>query len=142
MTDTHNQVFFGQNTALIVSSSSSSDPFMFIHFFKKKPNGTWEKPSFSEGKAIKLSLEEIVNAIQKVWIVANYFYFIDIKKESVDQYHIIFKHHQNKRYSNYWFGYFKELFDSEDLSFKCVVEGEEFDETLSMTVKKLHDKVS
>ena len=33
---------------------------MFIHFFKKKPDGTWEKPSFSEGKAIKLSLEEIV----------------------------------------------------------------------------------
>jgi len=60
MADSHSKSFFGQNTGIIVSSSSSSDPFMFIHFFKKKPNGTWEKPSFSEGKAIKLSLEEIV----------------------------------------------------------------------------------
>jgi len=93
------------------------------------------------GKPIRnLSLEEIVNAIQKVWIVANYFYFIDVKKESADQYHIIFKHHQNKRYSNYWFGYFKELFHSEELSFKCAVEGETFDETLSLTVKMLHNK--
>ncbi len=93
------------------------------------------------GKPIRnLSLEEIVNAIQKFWIVANYFYFIDVKKESEDQYHMIFKHHQNKRYSNYWFGYFTELFHSEDLSFKCVVEGEEFDETLSLTIKKLHNK--
>jgi len=60
MADSHSKSFFGQNTGIIVSSSSSSDPFMFIHFFKKKPNGIWEKPSSSEGKAIKLSLEEIV----------------------------------------------------------------------------------
>jgi hypothetical protein len=109
----------------------------------QKRNIAFDTILWYTGKPIRnLSLEEIVNAIQKMWIVANYFYFIDVKKESVDQYHIIFKHHQNKRYSIYWFGYFKELFDSEDLSFKCVVEGEEFDETLSLTVKKLHDKMS
>jgi hypothetical protein len=60
MADSHSISFFGQNTGIIVSSSSSSDPFMFIHCFKKKPNGIWEKPSSNEGKAIKLSLEEIV----------------------------------------------------------------------------------
>jgi hypothetical protein len=93
------------------------------------------------GKQIKnLELDEIVNAIKKVWIMANYFYFVDIKKQETDQYLLIFKHHQNRRYSNYWLGYFTELFRSEDLSFKCVVEGEAFDETLSLTVKKLHDK--
>ncbi len=92
-------------------------------------------------KPIKsLSLDEIISAIKKVWIVANYFYLIDVKKESADQYYLIFKHYQNKRYSNYWFGYFKELFHSEDLAFKCAVEGEAFDETLSLTIKKLHDK--
>ncbi len=95
------------------------------------------------GKPIRsLSLEEIINAIQKVWIVANYFYYIDAKKEHADEFHLIFKHYQNKRYSNYWFEYFKELFHSEDLSFKCAVEGEAFDETLSLTIKKLHDKTS
>jgi len=60
MPDFHSKSFFGQNTGIIVSSSSSSDPFMFIHCFKKKANGVWEKPSFSEGKAVKFSLEEIV----------------------------------------------------------------------------------
>ena len=60
MADSHSKSFFGQNTGIIVSSSSSSNPFMFIHCFKKKPSGVWEKPSSSEGKAIKLSLEEMV----------------------------------------------------------------------------------
>ncbi len=60
MVDSHSKTFFGQNTGIIVSSFSSSDPFTFIHCFKKKPNGTWEKPSSKEGKSIKFSLEEIV----------------------------------------------------------------------------------
>jgi hypothetical protein len=93
------------------------------------------------GKLLKsLSLEEIVQAIEKVWIMSNYFYLIDVRQESSDQYLMIFKHHQNKRYSNYWLGYFTELFRSDDLAFKCVIEGEALDETLSLTVKKLHDK--
>lgn len=93
------------------------------------------------GKQIRsLSLDEILNAIKVVWKAANYFYLIDVRKESSDQYHVIFKHYQNKRYSNYFLSYFKELFKSEDLMFKCLVEGEAFGETLSLTVKKLHDK--
>jgi len=60
MVDSHLKSFFGQNTGIIVSSYSSSDPFTFIHCFKKKPNGIWEKPSSKEGKSIKFSLEEIV----------------------------------------------------------------------------------
>ena len=93
------------------------------------------------GKPIKtLLLNEILNAIQKMWVVANYFYIIDLKQESEDQYHLMFKHHQTKRYSNYWLGYFSELFNSEDLSFKCAIEGESYDETLSLTIKNLHDK--
>lgn len=60
MVESHSKTFFGQNTGIIVSSFSSSDPFTFIHCFKKKPNGTWEKPSSKEGKSIKFSLEEIV----------------------------------------------------------------------------------
>lgn len=60
MVDSHSKTFFGQNTGIIVSSFSNSDPFTFIHCFKKKPNGTWEKPSSKEGKSIKFSLEELV----------------------------------------------------------------------------------
>ena len=93
------------------------------------------------GKPIKtLSLEEILKTIEKIWVVANYFHLASVRKESEDQYHLIFKHRQNKRYSNYWLGYFTELFHSDDLAFKCAVEGESFDETLSLSIKKLHDK--
>ncbi|NHJ21793.1 MAG: hypothetical protein EAX91_12675 [Candidatus Lokiarchaeota archaeon] len=60
MVDSHTKTFFGQNTGIIVSSFSRTDPFTFIHFFKRKPDGTWEKPSSKEGKSIKFSLEEIV----------------------------------------------------------------------------------
>ncbi|MFW9783302.1 MAG: hypothetical protein ACFFFB_13550 [Candidatus Heimdallarchaeota archaeon] len=92
------------------------------------------------GKPAKsLTLEEIIYAIQKMWNVANYFYFIDVK-ETDDEYYIIFKHHQNRRYSNYWMRYFQELFSSSDLQFKVLVEGEILDETLSLTIKKAYKK--
>jgi hypothetical protein len=93
------------------------------------------------GKPIKnLSLEEIIMAIKKMWSVANYFYYIEVRKEAEDQFHIIFKHHQDKRYSSYWLRFFTEVFHSGDLSFKASVEGEAFDETLSLTIKKLLKK--
>ncbi len=88
-------------------------------------------------KPIKsLSLDEIINTIKKVWIMANYFYFIDIRQEDNNSYHIIMKHHQNRRYSNFWLQYFIEVFSSSDLSFKCEVTGEALDETVSMSIKK------
>ncbi|MHA1933159.1 MAG: hypothetical protein ACW96X_11495 [Promethearchaeota archaeon] len=87
------------------------------------------------GKPLKsLTVEEIINTIAKMWNVANYFYAIDIHKEK-DEYHVLFKHRQNRRYSEYWLGYFTTLFNSEDLAFKCSVEGMTFDESISMIVK-------
>ncbi len=89
------------------------------------------------GKPLKnLTLKEIITTIQKIWVVANYFYKIDVHHED-DECHILFKHRQNKRYSRYWLGYFTELFHSDDLPYKCVIEGQAFDETLSMTIKVL-----
>ena len=87
------------------------------------------------GKPIRsLSIEEIINTIAKMWVVANYFYAIDVHKEK-DEFHILFKHRQNRRYSEYWLGYFKTLFNNEDLAFKCSVEGMTLDESISMIVK-------
>jgi len=82
-----------------------------------------------------LAIEEIIQAIKKIWVVANYFHTIEYTKEKEDEYHLLFRHRQNKRYSSYWLGYFTELFHSEEMSFKCAVEGHTFDETLSMIVK-------
>lgn len=87
------------------------------------------------GKPLKsLTVEEIINTIAKIWNVANYFYAIDVNKEK-DEYHILFKHRQNRRYSEYWLGYFTALFNSEDLAFKCSIEGMIFDESISIIVK-------
>ena len=60
MADQHSQSFFGQNTGLIINSSSKSDAFLFIRCIKRKSDGIWEKPSAGEGKVIKCSLEEII----------------------------------------------------------------------------------
>lgn len=60
MTNNHSQSFFGQATGLTINSTSKDDPFIFLKCIKKKPDGTWEKPSQGEGKTIKLSLDEMV----------------------------------------------------------------------------------
>jgi len=64
MTDTHNHIFFGQASALLVSSPSKDVPYIFIRCLKKKPEGSWEKPSNGEGKTIKISMEEIVMILE------------------------------------------------------------------------------
>ena len=88
------------------------------------------------GKPLKsLKLEEIITTVQKIWVVANYFYKIDVHRDG-DEFHLLFKHRQNKRYSRYWLGYFTELFHSEELAYKCITEGQTFDETLSMKIKE------
>ena len=90
---------------------------------------------YNDPKPLKsLTPEEIIKTIAKIWVVANYFYAIDVNKEK-DEYHMLFKHRQNRRYSEYWLGYFTTLFNSEDLAFKCSVEGMTFDESISIIVK-------
>ena len=92
------------------------------------------------GKPLKnLKLEEVITTVQKMWVVANYFYKIDVHPEG-DEFHLLFKHTQNKRYSRYWLGYFTELFSSEDLPYKLIIEGQAFDETISMTIKIAYNK--
>jgi len=69
-----------------------------------------------------------------MWVVSNYFYKIDIVKENEKKFHLLFKHRQNKRYSSYWFGYFKELFTSEEMPYEATVAGQSFEESLSITI--------
>jgi len=64
MGDSHYKSFFGQNTGLILNSSTKSDPFFFMRCIKKKPDGNWEKPSKGDGKVIKFSLEEAIMILQ------------------------------------------------------------------------------
>lgn len=82
-----------------------------------------------------LSIEQIIKTIQKIWVVANYFYTIDITHDTPNEYHLFFRHRQNRRYSDYWLGYFTELFKSSDMPCHCSVEGITYDESISMTIK-------
>jgi len=93
------------------------------------------------GKPIKsLSLKEIMEAVRVIWVMANYFTSIDILVENGDQYHMIFKHGHKKRYSEYWGKYFIELLSSDELSFKCIVEPQYFEESISLLIKQGYKK--
>ena len=85
MTDSHSQSFFGQATGLTIQSSSKNEPYIFVKCIKKKPNGSWEKPSNGEGKTIKLSLEEMVMILkvlkEKLPIWTTYHNFNDSKTQ-------------------------------------------------------------
>lgn len=89
-----------------------------------------------QGKLLKhLTFREILKAIQKMWVVSNYFTRIDVSKKANDNYFISFKHSQNLRYSQYWYRYFKELFESEHFPYHCMIEGEALEESIAMDVK-------
>ena len=60
MVDKHLQNFFGNNTTMLVRSSSKVDPFIFLEFIKKNGTGYWEKPSNGEGLQLRCNLEEII----------------------------------------------------------------------------------
>ncbi|MFX1388772.1 MAG: hypothetical protein ACFE9Z_01760 [Promethearchaeota archaeon] len=59
MVDNHSYSFFGQKVGLIVQSASKNEPYIFFQLIKSKNDGSWEKPSSGEGKAIRFSLEEV-----------------------------------------------------------------------------------
>lgn len=82
-----------------------------------------------------LTIDQIIATVQKMWVVANYFYKIDVVKEDEKLFHLLFKHRQNKRYSSYWFGYFNELFTSGEMPFDVDMDGQAFEESLSITLK-------
>jgi len=63
MTDTHSQSFFGEKVGIIVKSNRKEEPFIFLQCIRKKKDGTWEKPSLSEGKIVRLTIEEIIQII-------------------------------------------------------------------------------
>ena len=71
--------------------------------------------------------KETTNLIEK--------YKIDVVKEDEKLFHLLFKHRQNKRYSSYWFGYFNELFTSGEMPFEVDIDGQKFEESLSITLK-------
>ena len=91
---------------------------------------------YNESRPLKiLTIDQIIATVQKMWVVANYFYKIDVVKEDEKTFHLLFKHRQNKRYSSYWFGYFNELFTSGEMPFEVDIDGQAFEESLSVTLK-------
>ncbi len=64
MANSHSHSFFGQNTGLIIYSSSREDSFIFFRCIKRKSDGIWEKPTSGEGKVIKCTLDEMVMILQ------------------------------------------------------------------------------
>ena len=98
------------------------------------------------GKTIKnITLRDIVYAIQTMWTVSNYFDKIEVTEEG-DTFYLSFMHQQHLNYSTYWLGYFQILFEMLHahavVPFKCSIEGEPFEQTISLTIKELYEKDS
>jgi len=55
----HNLSLFGQKTGMLLDSAKAADPFLYLRLIRKKADGTWEKPSLNEGKAVKFNLLEL-----------------------------------------------------------------------------------
>jgi len=64
MSDAHIISFFGQNTGIIIKSTSKSKSYIFIQCIKKNPKGKWEKPTANEGRTLRFTLEEMVMIFQ------------------------------------------------------------------------------
>ncbi|KKN76321.1 hypothetical protein LCGC14_0371730 [marine sediment metagenome] len=64
MADQHSISFFGQKNAMLMNSSSMTDPSIFVRMIKVKQNGVWEKPSLNEGKVVNISLIELGSILE------------------------------------------------------------------------------
>ncbi|MFW9882716.1 MAG: hypothetical protein ACFFG0_57365 [Candidatus Thorarchaeota archaeon] len=60
MADYHTKTFYGRKSSLMVTSPARMVPYIFLSCIHRKDDGTWEKPVKSEGKTVKLSIEEII----------------------------------------------------------------------------------
>jgi hypothetical protein len=126
---------------LIVAAEEPSDS---LKKPQKKNNAIDVILWFTRKPITRLTLKEIILAIQKMWVISNYFIRIDVDQPSEDTYYMTFIHAQDDRYSRYWLGYFEVLFnylnESKDVPFKCGFEGQAFGQTLSITVRELYEK--
>ncbi|TFG03501.1 MAG: hypothetical protein EU542_02145 [Promethearchaeota archaeon] len=64
MSDSHTISFFGQNTGIIIKSTSKFKSYIFIQCLKKNLKGKWEKPTANEGRTLRFTLEEMVMILQ------------------------------------------------------------------------------
>ncbi|MBY9006386.1 MAG: hypothetical protein KGD63_06480 [Candidatus Lokiarchaeota archaeon] len=67
----------------------------------------------------EMNLEEFLNGLIGMWQVANYFYNIEIEKNTDGVFQIKFNHDLTKEYSEYWANYFKNLLNN---NWKCQIE--------------------
>ena len=79
MADRHKKSFLGESTGMIFESGSWTDSFFFLRFIKKKHDGSWERPTQGEGKAVKFSLDDmtyiirLLHGVETFWATTHYF---------------------------------------------------------------------
>lgn len=98
-----NMVLVGKTTFLSYISGDYEKAF--------KKNIAIELIEWYKGKNIDdLTLNELLKSIKNIWLVANYFYKIDIEIGSKGTYQMSFYHDfHEKRFSDFWGNYFSEL---------------------------------
>jgi len=72
------------------------------------------------GKRVEeTNLEEFLMGLKGMWLVANYFYKIELEQNKYGTYQMRFNHDLNEEFSKFWSGYFEKLITS---YWNCFVE--------------------
>lgn len=102
-----------------------------------KDNNAKELIEWFSGKEInEMSLEDIINAIKRLWQAANYFSDVRLEPiltEHAIKYKVIFFHNFNTvKYGEYWTKYFRFLFES----LGCTVDSSSRNESFHLIITK------
>jgi hypothetical protein len=86
------------------------------------------------GKRIdEMNFEEFLNGLKGMWIVANYFYKIELEKNEKGIFQMKFNHDLTKDYSIFWAEYFETLLKNH---WKCSVESFIRNESFYLIIKE------
>ncbi len=81
----------------------------------------------------EMDLEEFLNGLKSMWIIANYFFKIELEKNEENAFQMIFHHHLTKEYSSYWANYFKIILKA---NWNCTIENFIRNESFQMVIKE------
>ncbi|MFX1280655.1 MAG: hypothetical protein ACFFA3_14865 [Promethearchaeota archaeon] len=86
------------------------------------------------GKILEeLTLEQFLEGLKGMWLVANYFYNIELEKNEKGTFQMRFNHNLTREYSKFWAGYFEKLLID---NWGCFVEAFIRNESFYLIIKK------
>ncbi|MFX0081495.1 MAG: hypothetical protein ACFE94_07065 [Candidatus Hodarchaeota archaeon] len=112
----------------------------FLSYIKGKVKEAYTKNIAVEtiewylGKRIEsMTLQEFLGGLKGMWLVANYFYSIELEKNEKGTYQMRFNHELTKDYSIFWAEYFEKLLID---NWGCFIEAFIRNESFYLIIRK------